>query len=130
MFFARFAEPGLFHPTHAIRSGVIESGGRLDQHVQAHEQTESILGPVVVDDAFINDQRTPARKGFLGFANQELLFFQAPIVQDVPHHNDVSIGERIAEKTPRVKHDARRKAVDGNIILEDGSDLGQVEADS
>jgi hypothetical protein len=54
---AGFAEAGFLHPTHAIGAGVIETASGLDQHVQAHEQTEGVLGPVVVDDAVINDER-------------------------------------------------------------------------
>ena len=53
----RVPETGFLYPAHAVRSGVIEAPGRFDEHVQTHEQAESILGTVIVDDAFVNEER-------------------------------------------------------------------------
>ena len=40
---ARLAEAGLAHPAAAVGAGVVEAAGRLDQHVQAHQQAEGVL---------------------------------------------------------------------------------------
>jgi hypothetical protein len=37
------------HPTLAGGTGNVETAGRLDQHVQAHQQTESVFAPLVID---------------------------------------------------------------------------------
>src|SRR5450432_3201925 len=40
---ARLAKAGFFHPALAVSAGVVESGRRFDQHVEAHHQAERIL---------------------------------------------------------------------------------------
>ena len=47
---ARFLEAGLAHPGSAIRACVIEPAARLNQHVQAHQQTKSVGPALVIDD--------------------------------------------------------------------------------
>ena len=37
------AEAGLLHPAAAVGAGVVEAAGRLDQHVEAHQQAERVL---------------------------------------------------------------------------------------
>src|SRR5262245_44875321 len=48
-------EPDILHPLAAIHAGEVESPVGFDEHVQAHEQTESILLPCVVDKGFVHD---------------------------------------------------------------------------
>lgn len=47
---ARITEACLLHPSNAVCAGVIESAFGLDQHIQAHHQSECVLRPVVVND--------------------------------------------------------------------------------
>ena len=43
------AETGFSHPAFAIGTGVVESGGRFDQHVETHHKSEGVAGTVVVN---------------------------------------------------------------------------------
>lgn len=82
MFDASFAETRFLHPTHAVRVRVIEPAWSLDEHIQTHEQTENVLGPVIINDAFV-DNESPSRGNCLVlFANEQLLFLQIPVVKD------------------------------------------------
>ena len=126
---ARLAEAGFLHPALAVGAGVVESGRRFDQHVQAHHQAERVLRAVVVDDAFIDDQRAALGHGIVGFANQHALVVDSPIVQNVAHQNHVGLGQRLLEETAGDEAQAIGDAVLLDILLKDGPDLGQVEAD-
>jgi len=44
------AEARVGHPGAAVGTGVVEAARGLDEHVQAHEQTEGVRPAVVVDD--------------------------------------------------------------------------------
>ncbi len=46
----RLQEPSLTHPGLTVGAGKVETARRLDQHVQAHHETESIFAPLVIDD--------------------------------------------------------------------------------
>jgi hypothetical protein len=65
-------EAGLAHPVHAIRARAVEAGRRFDQHVQAHEQVEGILAPLVIDHRIVDDQRASAREGVASLPEEEL----------------------------------------------------------
>jgi hypothetical protein len=43
VFDAGLAESRLFHPSHAIGAGVVETARSLDQHVEAHQQAKGVL---------------------------------------------------------------------------------------
>ena len=46
-------EPGLRHPPAAVGARVVEAAGRLDQHVEAHEEPVHVLTPLVVDERLV-----------------------------------------------------------------------------
>ena len=85
------AEAGLFHPADAINPGVVEPARCFDEHVQAHEKTEGILGAVVVDDALVDNQRTAFGNGVIRFPDKHLFGVEIPVVQDVAHQDDVRL---------------------------------------
>jgi len=51
------AEPGVLKPSAAVGAGVVEPAFGLDQHVQAHQQSERVLASLVVDDGVVDYQR-------------------------------------------------------------------------
>ena len=86
-------EAGFLHPADAVGAGVVEAAGGFDEHVEAHEEAEGVLGAVVVDDAFVDDEGAAGGEGVVGFADEHLLFVEVPVVQDVAHHDDVGLGD-------------------------------------
>ena len=127
---ARLAKAGLFHPALAVGAGVVEAAGGFDKHVQAHHQAERILGTVVIDDAFIDDERPASGEGFVRLANEQFLFLEIPVMEDVPHHDDVGARERIRKEASWVKLDTGREVVARDVLFKDGSDFGKIESDS
>src|ERR1041384_6882957 len=73
VFDAGIAEACFFHPTNTIRAGIIKPARRFDQLVQAHEETEGVFRPVVVDQSVVNNQRAAARNRFISLADQQPL---------------------------------------------------------
>jgi hypothetical protein len=55
---ARLRKPGLAHPGLAVGPGKVETARRLDQHVQAHQQTECVLVPLVIDNRLVYNERS------------------------------------------------------------------------
>ena len=51
-------------------------------------------------------------------------------MEDVAHHDDVGLGDGVVEEAAGVEVDAAGETVVGDVVLEDGGDLGQVEADA
>src|SRR5690242_18445755 len=57
MFYSSLPEPRFFHPPGAVGAGVVKPVLRFNEHVEAHQQPERILTPLVIDDSLINDHR-------------------------------------------------------------------------
>src|SRR5919112_204726 len=74
-------EPRLLHPPLAVRARIVEASWRLYEHVQAHEQPEGILRPVVVDDGFVDDQGAALGQRVMGFFEERQLLLDVPVVQ-------------------------------------------------
>lgn len=91
-------EPGLPHPSHAIGSGVVEATPGLDQHVQAHQQPKSVFPACVINDRLVDHQRTALGQCVIGLSDQQPLSLQVPVMQDMPHHQYVSPGQRIGKE--------------------------------
>ena len=127
MFHASLTEACFFHPGYAIGAGVVEAAGGFDEHVQAHEQTESILGAIVIDDAVIDNERAALGNGFEALADQDFLFLQIPVVQDVSHHYDIGLGQILLKETAGPKCDARGETVGGNVFLKRWRHFRQIE---
>ena len=51
-------------------------------------------------------------------------------MEDVAHHDDVGLGDGRVEEAAGVEVDAAGEAVGGDVVLEDGADFGEVEADA
>src|SRR5262245_51355656 len=49
-------EPHFLHPFAAVRAGEVEPAVCFDEHVEAHEEPESILLARVVDEGFVHDE--------------------------------------------------------------------------
>ena len=92
-----FAEAGLAHPGTTLGARIVESPGSLDEHVQAHQETERIL-PGFVNEPFEDDECPLARQRGMCLGNQHLLLDQVPIVEDVPHQQHVGGGQRVGEE--------------------------------
>ena len=60
---AGLREPGFAHPSLAIGPSKVETTRGLNQHIQAHQQPLSVLAPFVIDDGFIDDQRSTRGQG-------------------------------------------------------------------
>ena len=89
-------EARLLHPPLAVRARIVEASWRLDEHVQAHEQPEGVLRPVIVDDGFVDNQGASLGQRVMGFFEERQLLLDVPVVKDVPHDEDVRRGERIS----------------------------------
>ena len=100
MFDAGFFEAGFFHPSGAVGSGVVEAAGGFDEHVEAHHEAEGVLGAVVVDDAFVDDECSSGGEGVVCLADEQLLLVEVPVVEDVAHHDDVGVGDGASQKLP------------------------------
>src|SRR5271165_6954386 len=51
----RLAKSDLAHPCLAVRARIVESAGRLNEHVQAHEQAKCVFRTVVVNNCIIDN---------------------------------------------------------------------------
>ena len=81
----------------------------LDEHVQAHEQPEGVLRPIVVDDGFVNNQGASLGQRVMGFLEERQLLLDVPIVKDVPHDEDVRRRERVwCEKAAEIGESSRQ----------------------
>ena len=49
-------------------------------------------------------------------------------MQDVPHHDDVDVGQRIGKEASGLELHARRETVVFDILFEDGRDFRQIES--
>src|SRR6267378_2484711 len=113
------AESGLLHPADAVRAGVIEAARSLDQHVQAHQEAEGVFLAVVVDDRVVSYERATRRQGGVGLGEEGFFLFPIPVVRDVPHHQHVGSGERIAEEVARDETETIGETVRADVFLED-----------
>src|SRR5262245_4135811 len=77
------------HPFSAVFSCVIKPTGSFDQHVQAHQQPESVGSPLVIDKRFKNDQCPACRKRLVGLFNQHTFLVKIPVVENVTHRDYV-----------------------------------------
>ncbi len=93
-------------PLLALRAGVVEAIGQLDQHVQAHQQPEDVLAAVVVDDRVIADDRTLVWERPVGLVDQQALGVQAPVVQDVAEHQHVGGRQLVDQEVARLEPQA------------------------
>src|SRR5262249_28556610 len=94
------AKPDLAHPACAVRAGVVEAAAGLDQHVQAHEETEGVPAALVVDDRLVDDQRASGIERRVRLAQEHSLLVEVPVVEDVTHDEDVGAGQGIGEEVP------------------------------
>ena len=92
MLYASLAEPRLLHPIRAIGTGIVETVGGLNQHIQAHEQSKSVLRAIIIDNAYLDNIRAALRNRFVSLAHKHLFYFQVPVMQDVTHHNHIGFG--------------------------------------
>ena len=122
--------PASAHPARAVSAGEVKAAGCLDQHVQAHQQAGRVAGAVIVDQAFIDQQRSARRQRFIGLRDEHALGFQIPVVQDVSHHDDVHVRQGVLEEAAGSEPDAFLQAVRLDIFLEDGAHLRQVVTDA
>ena len=58
----------------------------------SHEEAEGILRAIIVDDGIVNNDRSSLRDGVIGFSKEQLFFFQAPVMENVPHHDHIGRG--------------------------------------
>src|SRR5579872_2591470 len=123
-------ETYLLHPAHAVGAGIVKPALCLDQHVQTHEETERILPPVIIDDAFVYDKRSAARQRLICLGYQHLLLFQIPVMQDVSHRYHVGVWDRSVKEAARIKMHSTRQPVLRNVVLEDRRNLWKVEPDA
>src|SRR5687767_12559549 len=120
-------EAHLLHPPLAVRARIVEASWRLYEHVQAHEQPEGILRPVVIDDGLVDNQRAALGQRVMGFFEERQLLLDVPVVQDVPHDEDVRGGERIFEEVPSGEREAALETERFHIGLEHRADGRQVK---
>src|ERR1700739_3447263 len=90
-FHARLAEAPFLHPPTAVPPGIAEAAGSCDQHVEAHQQTEGVLRPFVVDEGFVDDVSAAWWECFISLADQHFLLFELPVVKEVSHHDDLHL---------------------------------------
>src|SRR5215469_5619317 len=88
---SRLTETCFLHPCDAICSRVVGPAWCLDEHVQAHQETEGIGSPLIVDDRIVSDECAPFRNGLICFADQHLLLFNVPVMENVTHHDHVHV---------------------------------------
>jgi len=124
------AEAGVAHPALAVRAGVVESAGGLDQHIQAHHQTECVLRTVIVNDAFVDNECATLRDGFVGFGYEHFLGVQVPIVQNVTHDDHIGFGQRHLEEIAGLEVQPSCQAERLDVLLENRADLGEIKAHS
>ena len=43
--------------------------------------------------ALVDDECSAGGQGFVGLADEHLLLFEVPVVEDVAHHDDVGVGD-------------------------------------
>ena len=123
-------EARLLHPSAAIGAGVVEAARRLDEHVQAHHQTERVLRSVIVDDRLVHDERAAVGHCVERFANEHPLGRQIPVVQDVAHHDDVGLRQLLLKEVAGNEREAIGDAERRDVLLEDRRHSGKVEADA
>ncbi len=127
MFDVAFAESRLAHPRGAIGARVVEATRRLDQHVQAHQKSESIFASIVIYDRLENDQRATLGECLVGLTEQHLFFLEVPVVQDVAHHKNVCRRQWVLEEVARVEAQPVTKAMRVDVFLEGRADGRQIE---
>ena len=85
----------------AVGAGVVEAAGRLDQHVEAHQQAEGVVAALVVDDRVVDDQRAAVGQRVMSLLEQHPLLVEIPVVEDVTHHEHVRLRQRPARRSRR-----------------------------
>src|SRR5215469_5897127 len=127
---SRLAESGFLHPRDTVCARVIEPAGRLDEHVKAHQKTEGIGAPFIVDEGIVGNECSAFREGLIRLSDQHLLLFKVPVVEDVSHHDHVYSRQRVCEEAAGLETKAGGEAVKFRIFLEDRRHLGKVKTDS
>src|SRR3954467_3136201 len=127
---ARAAESCVSHPSHAVGGGVVEAMLGLDEHVQAHQQSERVLGSIVVDNGLVDDQRAPLGQPVVCLPDQQPLLVQSPVVEDVSHQDNISFGELVCEEVTADKSESVADAMLVDEVLEHRSHFRKVEADA
>ena len=94
------------------------------------EEAEGVFGAVVVDDGVVGDEGAAGGESFVGFADEHVLGGEVPVVEDVTHHDDVGRRDGVVEEAAGMEVDAVGDAVGGDVVLEDGADFREVEADA
>ena len=67
-FDVRLLESGFLHPTLTVSARIVEAAGRFDQHVEAHQETEHVAFPLIVDDRLVDDERPAGGQRFPGLS--------------------------------------------------------------
>src|SRR3984893_2448534 len=123
---AGLREPGLAHPRLAVGSGKVETARRLDQHVQAHQQTECVLAPLVIDDRLIDNKRAAVGKRGMRLFEQHALLRKIPVVQNMAHDKDIGWRQGVREEVSAKKFYPLLHSMLGYEFLKDRLDFGQV----
>jgi hypothetical protein len=102
-FDSQIAEAGFLHPSDAVRRREVEPTGRHDQHIEARQQTRGSGTPLIVDESFVNDERTVRWQRGLSLLQQHLLCWKIPIVQNAAHDDDLGGRQWVSKKIPRIE---------------------------
>ena len=112
---ARGRKACLAHPADAVRARVVEAALGFEQHVRSHQQAHGVGPPLVVDDGVVDQQRP--------------LPFEVPVMQNATRHQHGGSGQQVAEEVAGEEAQLVGEAVLRDVILEDGPDLRQAEAE-
>src|SRR2546425_8479571 len=63
-------ESRLLHPRCAVSAGVVEACWCFDEHVQAHQESKSVLRAIVVDDGLVDDEGSAGWQGIECLSNE------------------------------------------------------------
>src|SRR5437660_1191720 len=122
----RSREPGLAHPSLAVGPGKVETAFCLDQHVQAHQQTESVFAALVIDDRLIYNECAALGKRGMRLFEQHALLRQIPVMQNVAHDEDIGRRKGVRAEVPREKFYPVRDSLLGDEFLKDRLHFGQI----
>ena len=127
MFDPGFPKAGFMEPTATVRSREIESCRSLDQHIETHQETEGIVSTLIVDQTLEDDVGSSLGQGLVRFADQHLLIFQRPVMQDMPHDDHFSLWKRLVEEISSLELEAVRQSMGRHILLKNGTNHGQIK---
>ena len=86
---AAFGKAGISCPGNTVGTSIIEAAPGLDQHVQAHEKPRQVRSPRVINQEFIDYQRSTFFERGMRLADQHTFRGKVPVVQDQSHHQHV-----------------------------------------